>query len=308
MQQGLTVITPGPLTLIQDLGRFGLQHQGLTSGGAMDEVAARWANRLLGNDANAPLLEITLGHLEVVANVASWIAITGAECDLRINGAAKCNWSVHSVMPSDRIKLGWSRSGVRVYLAVVGGFRVVPELGSVATVVREQMGGLDGKPIEAGMLLPCDDSRITFNGVPAVPFRYRPDYDETPLRLRLIPGYQFSAVEDGAVAALLSEPYKILPQSDRMGYRLQGAPVISGLNAIHSEGVTYGVVQVPPDGQPIVLMKDRQTIGGYPKLGSILPLDLYQLSQRRAGQMVLFELISLQEAQQLMVKYAQFFD
>lgn len=301
------VIKPGSCSLLQDEGRFGYQHFGITTGGAMDETAARWANRLLGNSSNAVLLEITLGNVQLEATADAWIALTGADMGLRINGEKKSNWQSHFVRKGDSLVLGWAVSGVSAYLAVVGGFQLSSEFGSCSTVKREQLGGLTGNVLEAG-------DELHFSSVPksdfpcsrAVPSRYIPDYSEAVI-LRVIKGYQAEQFPENSVKKFFASSYKVSPESDRMGFRLKGETIETGVSGLLSEGIAYGAIQIPADGQPIVLLKDRQTLGGYPKIGSVLPLDSYKLSQCRAGSEVNFKEISLKEAQQLMQSFQRFF-
>ncbi len=289
--EGLKVIKPGMLALVQDLGRFGYQHLGLTPGGAADEQAFLWANKLLGNSPNSAALEITLGGLELTVQVATCIALTGADLQARRNGEVLANWQTHAVEPGDQLQFGFPSSGVRAYLAVAGGFFIAPTFGSVATVMREQMGGLAGRgqPLQVGDCLPC--ASIKQGTLRRVPPRFIPDYTE-PLRVRLIEGHQKSLFDAADLDRLYSSEYRVSNQSDRMGVRLEGPALQPARGGIVSEGINFGVVQVPPDGQPIVLLKDRQTIGGYPKVGAIHPLDAFALAQRQAGQPIRFTSIS----------------
>jgi biotin-dependent carboxylase-like uncharacterized protein len=307
MANGLRVLKAGSLALLQDCGRFGAQGMGLTCGGAMDEHAARWANRLLHNRVNAALLEMTLGNVAFEADVAVQIALTGAECDARINGEPCQNWCSHRLEVGDRLDIGWARSGMRSYLAVAGGFSVTPEFGSVSTVVREGIGGLDGGAVKAGQTLPV--AATTPDGVSSrcVPSGYVPDYEAERHRLRLVPGYQHAQFDASLLDAFYAAEYRLMAQSDRMGMRFSGPPLVPPVAGILSEGICFGAVQVPPDGQPIIMMKDRQTLGGYPKIGAVLPLDLFRLSQLRAGTRVYFEPVTQARAQALMCRFYRFF-
>jgi biotin-dependent carboxylase-like uncharacterized protein len=301
------VIKPGACSLLQDEGRFGYQHFGITTGGAMDETAARWANRLLGNSSNAVLLEITLGNVQLEATADTWIALTGADLGLRINGEKKNNWQSHFVRQGDLLIMGWAVMGVSSYFAVVGGFQLKSDFGSCSTVKREQLGGLTGNALEAGDELHFSSvSKSYFPCTRAVPYRYIPDYSEAVI-LRVIKGYQAEQFPENSVKKFFASSYKVSPESDRMGFRLKGETIETGVSGLLSEGIAYGAIQIPADGQPIVLLKDRQTLGGYPKIGSVLPLDSYKLSQCRAGSEVNFKEVSLQEAQQLMQAFQRFF-
>lgn len=284
---GLTVIKPGMLTLLQDLGRFGYQHLGLTPGGAADEQAFLWANKLLDNSPNSAALEITLGGLELRVEKAIRIALTGADLQASCNGVALANWQTHNVKAGDRLQFGFPRSGVRAYLAVAGGFVLAPAFGSVATVVREQMGGLDGRgrPLQEGDRLPCAVSEPGM--LRRVPPRFIPDYAE-PLTVRVMDGQQRALFDDAQMNRFYASEYRVSTQSDRMGVRLDGPGLHPTEGGIVSEGIPFGAIQVPPSGQPIILLKDRQTIGGYPKLGTVHPLDAFALAQRQPGQLIRF--------------------
>ncbi len=303
--QGLRVIKPGALSLIQDTGRWGFQHYGLSPGGAMDEHAARWANKLLANPPHAALLEITLGNVELEAEIACLIAITGARQPISVNNQPVRNWTSVQLHPGDRLKIGFANSGQRSYLAVAGGFQLAGNFGSVATVQREQIGAFSGQPISKADLLPCQPSRPE-RPVRSVPWRFIPDYDQ-PLTLRVIAGYLADQFNPQALKTFYASDYSLSSDSNRMGFRLSGATLDSGLSGLLSEGISYGAIQIPPDGQPIILLKDRQTLGGYPKLGTLLPLDAFRLSQCRPGTVLRFEMISLQAAQAVMRPFYNFF-
>lgn len=304
--KGLRVIHPGLLTLVQDLGRFGYQHLGLAPGGAADEQAFLWANRLLGNSPNSPALEICLGGLQLEAELATRIALTGADAEARLNGQRLAPWQTVDLEAGDHLQFGHPKTGVRSYLAVQGGFQIAPSFGSVATVVREGIGGLDGagSPLKNGDRLPC--AAAPAGPALRVPPVYIPDYSDSPL-LRIIQGHQAKLFDQAELELFYSSDYRISSQSDRMGARLSGPALTPGKQGIISEGTSFGAVQVPPDGQPIVLLKDRQTIGGYPKLGTLFSLDAFALAQRQPHTSVRFEPMDLTQAQQLLSRFYRFF-
>lgn len=290
------VVEAGMLALIQDAGRYGYQHMGITTGGPMDEFAFLWANRLLNNDLNAPQVEITFGRFRLLAHQDTCIAITGGDLAARINDKAIGPWRTYRFHKGDRLEFSAPVSGFRAYLAVSGGFKAPMTLGSCATVPREGLGGLDGK----GAKLARGD-RLEFGTKPLfieafVPEPEIPDY-RSHLHLGLIPGDQYGSFAAVQRMTFLSREYEISQSIDRMGYRLKGDPIRSDLDAMVSEGVAYGAIQVPKDGQPIVLMKDRQTIGGYPKIGCLSALDAGLLAQRGPGAPVSFYLSDVAEAE-----------
>ncbi|WP_404364436.1 biotin-dependent carboxyltransferase family protein [Marinobacter sp.] len=290
------VIAAGMLALLQDSGRHGYQHIGVTTGGPMDEHAFFWANRLLGNPANAAQIEINIGKLGLLAHDDTCIALTGADFGARINGRDAPPWHTYRVRRGDRIEFGMPVTGLRAYLAVAGGFKPATRLGSCATVLREGLGGLDGR----GRKLAKGD-RIRFDSgghqpEARVPAGEIPDY-RRDLHVGVLPGYQYLSFPLGERMKFFSGTYEVSQRIDRMGYRLTGEPIHSDLDGIISEGIAYGAIQVPSDGQPIVLMKDRQTIGGYPKIGCLSGLDSGQLAQRGPGAAVRFYLSDVAEAE-----------
>lgn len=303
--EGLTVVKPGMLTLIQDLGRFGYQHLGLTPGGAADEQAFLWANKLLGNSPNSPALEITLGGLELVVRVPTRIALTGADLQARRNGQLLANWETHKVRPGDQLRFGFSRGGVRAYLAVAGGFAIAPTFGSVSTVVRERMGGLDGRgsPLKTGDRLPCAVAER--GSLRRVPPRFIPDYTRR-LTVRVTEGHQRTLFNEADVRRFYASDYCISNQSDRMGVRLEGPALQPMQDGIVSEGINFGAIQVPPNGQPIILLKDRQTIGGYPKIGTVHPLDAFALAQRQPGSTIRFTPVTWDECEREWDEFQRF--
>lgn len=278
----LEVLRPGFLALLQDYGRRGHREQGMAAGGPIDEHAFLWANRLLGNRFDAAQVESTLGRLQLRFTVPTQFALTGADMDARIDGERVAPWCTHAAAAGAILTLGTARSGLRAYIAVPGGFRVPQHHGSCATVIRERLGGLhrDGRPLGAGDVLPFEPG----HPVPGrcVPAAYVPDY-AAPLTLRVLPGYQYEEFPAEQRARLFAEEYVVSRDADRMGYRLSGPEIRWTGRGLVSEGISHGAIQVPPDGQPIVLLRDRQTIGGYPKLGCVASLDAARLAQCPPG-------------------------
>ena len=269
---GFTVIQPGILSLLQDHGRYGHHSIGLTTGGSIDNQSFQWANRLCHNSPQCAAIEVTIGGLVLEANISTSIAVTGAAVPLSINKQPAALWQTHRVQAGDRIELGFAPVGSRSYLAVAAGFQASPSFGSQSTVPREGLGGLhqDGTPLGAGDQLPC----LTLEQQPPchrLAEAQRPTLStDNSAHCRVVLGYQqqaFSAVQQ---QLFFSSTYKVTDSSDRMGYRLNGPAIKPAVDGILSEGICLGAIQVPADGQPIVLLADRQTIGGYPKIGSVL--------------------------------------
>lgn len=302
---GFKVVQPGILTLIQDAGRFGQHGIGLTTGGPLDPLAFKWANRLCGNDLNAATLEVSIGGLVLEAQIETRLCLTGAVMPLKVNGEERDSWRTHSILPGDKIELGYATEGARAYLAIAGGFQISPSFGSCATVTREGIGGLDGGKLKAGDLLPAAAASRGEHWL--LPDIYRPTYGNHAC-LRVIPGYQQHAFSHYQQRLFFSNDYKVTDRSDRMGFRLEGPQIKPSIDGILSEGICHGAIQVPADGQPIVLMNDRQTIGGYPKIGSALSLDTAELAQLLPGSTVSFEPITLEDAHNIHALVASYFD
>ena len=285
----LEVIQPGILSLLQDRGRFGRHRIGLTNGGPLDPHAFAWCNRLLDNDPNATVVEVSFGGARFRSRVDTFVCVTGATMPLRINNRELPRWAVHPVAAGDEISLDFADSGCRAYLGVADGFSVAPSFGSTATVMREAIGGLCGDKLRAGDLLTCAAvaQRKRHYLHPASQPRY-----QDRVTVRVIPGYQQARFSRLQQRRFFSHAYTVSERSDRMGYRLEGPAIHCDIDGILSEGICAGAVQIPADGQPIVLLNDRQTIGGYPKIGSALSLDTARLAQLRPGGTVHFAPIS----------------
>jgi len=280
---------PGLLSLLQDRGRFGQAGLGLTTGGPMDPIAAAIANRLLQNSTQATLIEVSFGGLEVEAMEDVQVAITGATLPVLCDGEERPMWTVLSLRAGQLLNLGFSEHGCRSYLAIRGGFAIPKSFGSTATVVREGIGGINGQRLSPGDELPRTPAKPT----PALwlPPAHRPQYPKRAI-VRVIPGYQQAAFPRLEQRRFYAGEYQVSDRCDRMGYRLEGPVIACDLNGILSEGIAPGAIQVPADGQPIVLLNDRQTIGGYPKLGTALSLDCIALAQLRPGATVNFSPIT----------------
>ncbi|MEM8659571.1 MAG: biotin-dependent carboxyltransferase family protein [Pseudomonadota bacterium] len=289
----LEVVLPGMLSLLQDRGRFGAHNIGLTTGGPLDPKAYRYCNRLLGNASDSTVIEISFGGAHFRCQAHTFICVTGASMPLTINGETKALWTVHPVAPGDDIQLAYAITGCRSYLGVADGFQIAPSFGSTATVMREQIGGLHGDKLLPGDLLPC--SEVKHRKLLRLAPKHQPRY-QNRTTVRVVPGYQQNHFSQVELNRFYSEAYKVSDRCDRMGYRLEGAAITSDMQGMLSEGICFGAIQIPADGQPIVLLNDRQTIGGYPKLGSALSLDAARLAQLRPGDIVHFAPITEFEA------------
>jgi antagonist of KipI len=292
----LVVIKPGMLTTVQDQGRWGYQSQGVPVAGPMDPLSHRLANALVGNPRHAALLEVTLLGPELEFQSERVIAICGADFHVTMDGkAVKANVPVLAAAGT-RLKFGARARGARAYLAVSGGIDVPPVLGSRSTHVINALGGLDGRPLRAGDRLPLgSDARPQRTASPpADPIVPLP---ESPATVRVLAGPQADRFRSDALDVLQSAPYAVAQQSDRMGFRLEGPRLAHvGSADIISDATPLGVLQVPASGQPILLMADRQTTGGYPKIATVISADLPIAAQLAPGDRISFAVCTARTA------------
>ena len=295
----IRVLEPGPLTTVQDGGRPGQLRYGIPPSGPVDRRAFVIANRLVGNDDHAAALECTLMGPRFEAHAACAIAVTGASMPVTVNGAEAPAWASVELKPGDVVKLGAARAGVRAYLALSGGIDVPPVLGSRATYVRGRLGGLEGRALRRDDVL-----RLGPSPAPRRPRRAVPDAVSELAHepeIRVVLGPQAERFTDDGIAALLGGPYEMLPQSDRMGARLRGPRVRHARgHDIISDGIPLGGIQVPGDGQPIVLLVDRQSTGGYTKVATVCSFDIARVGQVKPGQRLSFRAIALADAHRLL--------
>lgn len=310
----LHVLSAGLLTTVQDLGRSGHQHEGVTPGGAMDPVALRIANLLVGNAEGDAGLEITLAGPRLRVDAPSLVAIAGARLSPSIDGVPIPEWHSILVPAGAVISFGAAASGCRAYLAVAGGVDVPTVLGGRGTDLRARFGGVHGRALREGDVAPVGAQSALAARIAAgiaagsagaarwgVGPSMIPAYSRDPA-VRVLLGAHAEAIGSAARAALGSEPFRIAADSDRMGYRLDGPQVESesfDAGVVASEPVVFGTIQVPPGGRPIVLMADRQTTGGYPVYAHVISVDLPLLAQLRPGDRLRFRETSLKEAHRL---------
>ena len=303
-QKGLLVIKGGVQSSIQDCGRQGFSDIGLTQSGAMDEVAFGYANYLVGNSFNTPCVEIALGGLVLKARSSQSIAICGANMQPSLNGKPIALWQTHHMQSGDELSFGFASEGQFTYLAVAGGLKTPYLYGSFSTSIKEGLGGIEGRKLQEGDVLPSEGKRL-FEKRRLKPSLI-PSYPQT-ITLRVLPGYQEELFDAKAQETFYQTPYVFKGEGDRMGYRLSGEKVVPKVTGILSEPICYGAVQIPSHGEPIILLKERQTIGGYPKIGSVLACDCFKLAQLRAGGTIHFQKIDVQEARRLSLASKAFF-
>ncbi|MDX1808207.1 MAG: biotin-dependent carboxyltransferase family protein [Sulfurospirillaceae bacterium] len=295
------VLAGGLLSLIEDFGRFGLCDKGISNSGVMDEYAYQIANNLLQNPPNTNCIEITLGGLKLECDDSCTISVTGADAKFSINSQEVGIWRTHNIKKGDILEFKFAKEGVRSYLCVKGGFNIAKELGSNSTTVKEGIGGLNGTGLQKDDILEFTQTKIqSYNTL----FKHDlvPVYEDN-LTLRVVLGYQDSYFDDQEIEKFFSQTYTISPENNRMGYKLKSEPIACQIDGIISEGISFGAIQIPKDGQPIILLKDRQTIGGYPKIGSVLPIDCFKLAQMKTGSTLRFEKIGIKDAQNKMKKF-----
>jgi 5-oxoprolinase (ATP-hydrolysing) subunit C len=295
------VIAPGALTTVQDRGREGWRHLGVSRAGALDRDAAELANRLLGNDLDAAVLEMTLQGPTLKLAQPARIAIVGAMVAATSNGHALPGQR-RLVVPAGELRLGGIREGIRAWLSVAGGFDLPMVLGSRSTDVRGGFGGMEGRALRAGDLLPLGKSAHMDTAIPqsAAWWIGADDHDsgiDHPLR--------FLSSGHPASASLAHRTWSVSPNSNRQGIRLQGEPLPNAPHHGVSEPVAVGSIQLPPDGQPILLLADAQTVGGYARLGYVIAADLPRLAQAGPGAALAFTEVGASEARQINLRHRQ---
>ncbi|MDB2619296.1 biotin-dependent carboxyltransferase family protein [Litorivicinus sp.] len=301
----LRIKQTNPMHSVQDLGRYGFASQGVAKAGPMDSVAACWANSCLGNAVTLPLLEIGGGGFVAEFTKDVNLALAGAWGEMTLDGQPLPGPGAHPVLAGSILRLGRFSSGMFSYLAVQGGFAIQPVLGSVSTCQRDSLGGLDGQgePLSIEDTLPYQTAER--RPVNLIPRRYLESYHQ-PLVCDVILRETDQLASD-ATDLFFNQGYKVTREQSRMGYRLDGDLSIVAERPRYSVPIPLGGIQVPPSGQPIVLMRDHQSLGGYPMLGTLTRKSLGQLAQRRAGQMVSFRAVSREIAVQEFLQYRQFF-
>lgn len=303
----ITVLKPGLLASFQDLGRFGYQHLGVPVSGAMDGRAHRLANLLAGNAQHEATLEITLVGPTLQFNTAGCIAISGAQLTPSLNGTPIPNNRPITVSPGDKLTFGARTAGLRAYLAWHGGFNLLPVLGSYSTHLRGSMGGYQGRALRRDDTISVNTA-LCASDLDALQEQLWHLKVYLPAILGLLPrasvramrGPQTALFTEDSVSSLFTESFRISTDSERMGYRLNGPELtLKSPVQLLSEAISFGSIQVPADGNPIILMADRQTTGGYAKIAHITTTDLPVVAQAMPGESLQFTEITLAQAQHL---------
>jgi 5-oxoprolinase (ATP-hydrolysing) subunit C len=288
----LVVKACGPMTTLQDRGRIGYQRFGVSPSGAMDPRALAMANALVGNPPETAAIEFMNLGGAFTSTSDLHLALAGAGAAWSLDGAPLPPQSSVLLHEGETLEVGNARSGTFAYLAVAGGFALEPRLGSLSLHLRSRLGGLDGAPLKAGDRLPC---RAAAQSGEPMQLALEAHEEGGPIRVML--GPQDDYFTPAAIRTFLESEFTISPQADRMGFQLTGPQLAhaKGFNIV-SDGIVDGHVQVPGSGQPIVLMRDRQTTGGYPKIATIISADLPRFAQLRPGSAVTFRAVERDEA------------
>lgn len=293
----IEILATGPLCSVQDTGRKGFRSLGVSVAGAMDQLALRIGNILVGNEQGAAAIEITVFPFKARFAATARIAVTGADCRATVGGKALLPWWSIDVMEGEVLTLDPPRDGARAYLAVFGGIDVPVVLNSRSTDIKVGFGGFEGRCLRRGDVVGVQASpALTASGgfgvfpprdVLDTAFAQRREPNLT--LVRALPGPEHDAFAESARRAFWDTAWTVTPDSNRIGYRLQGTELLLGKQlSLLSHGILPGVVQVPPSGQPIVMMSDAQTSGGYPKIATVAEADLWRLAQAPLGSRVQF--------------------
>lgn len=297
----LNVLKPGFFSTIQDLGRTGYQASGIIKSGAMDTVAYRLGNALL-KQSNRPAIEMTLIGGEFLFTKPTTIALTGGKMRATVNGKVLNMNQAITIKANDRLTCGPITSGTRSYLCIAGGFSIEPILNSTSTYLKSGFGGFHGRTLQAHDEIPYELSTEQFTST----LIYTENFYE-PRPIRILMGTEWHQFTAPAQQSFLQQPYTISLEADRMGYRLEGEVPLETTDSVQllSEAVTFGTIQVPSNGQPILLMADHQTTGGYKKIAQVIAADLPYLAQLGPKETISFELVTLPQAEQAYIKFEQ---
>ncbi|MGG5737820.1 MULTISPECIES: biotin-dependent carboxyltransferase family protein [Bacillus cereus group] len=309
------VLHAGMFTTVQDLGRFHYQQYGVPVGGAMDKSALRMINMLVGNEENEAGIEITIMGPKLLIKKTTLLAIGGADMEPLLNGERIPLWRPILAEEGSMLCLGKAKSGCRAYVTFAGGINIDRTMGSKSTYIRAALGGIEGRMLKKGDYFQIgtgaevanrfiqnlqEEERIKTKW--AICSDALPKYKKHPI-LRVITDFEYDQFTEESIKSFFSKEYKVSNYADRMGYRLDG-DVLNRVEEVEilSSPVTFGTIQVPNGGQPIILMADRQTTGGYPRIGNVVSVDLPLLAQLKPGDYVTFEKITMEKAAQLYIK------
>ena len=325
----IKVINGGLMTTVQDSGRYGMQAGGMQVSGVMDYPAALLANLLVGNEAdarNAPfsasmpaVLESTYAGPELEFEQDVLVAVTGGMPEIQIDGVKAAPYRALVVHKGQKMKVCGQKHGMRAYIAIAGGIDVPKVLGSRSTNLKLKLGGCQGRKLMAGDILPIGAAQdYAQRALHGQAFLRQADeayaqaqrmwiyLEHNPMTVHVVPGPQEEYFSQEALAKFSQAVYTISNESDRMGCRLSGPPVEKILQQdLITDGIVFGSIQIPPNGQPIIMLADHQTTGGYPKLATVATVDLPLLAQAMPGTQMKFQFIAVQAAQKKLVEWAK---
>ncbi|AEK73957.1 Allophanate hydrolase, subunit 2 [Thermococcus sp. 4557] len=287
------------LLTVQDSGRPGYRKLGVPVSGFMDDYSARIANYLVGNPGDGPLLEFLLAGPTVRFNASAVFAVAG-DVDVKLNGVPIEPWASHWARRGDILEVGTLKSGLYGYIAFAGGVKCEPLLGSCSAYPKANLG----RPLKAGDRLSLGYAILTGREGRYLPPELRPDYSAKEKTVRVVLGPNLEHFAEGGIETFLGSSYEVTPESDRMGYRLDGLVIEHSPKGadIVTEPLVPGTVQVPANGKPIVMMRDAQTTGGYAKIAVVSTADLPIVAQSRPGERLRFEAVSVDEARELLIR------
>ncbi|SDO38462.1 biotin-dependent carboxyltransferase family protein [Alkalicoccus daliensis] len=290
----------GMMTTVQDKGRRGYQQYGITESGVMDPWALRWANLLAGNPDSAAGIEVTLMGPQLLFSEDTTIAVGGADLTAQLDGTEIPLWTSIPVKAGQRLHFGKPRQGVRAYIAIHGGIDTPLVLGSRSTYIKAKLGGFRGRELRNGDELPVGPQTMKSTRRKRLHQALLPDYDIS-VPIRVLPGPDTGMFPETALQTFFSKEYALTNEVDRMGYRLDGPPLsLTQEGKMISDAVAMGTIQIPASGYPLLLLADRQTSGGYARIGSVIHADLSKTAQLGPGKKVRFTETTLEEAHDLL--------
>lgn len=299
---GILIQNGGALSTIQDGGRTGYQALGFGTAGAMDMDALHLANTLLGNPLEEAVIEMTLLGMEIVFEESNAFVLTGADMGATLNGEEVKRGKVYIAKEKDVLKCGFCKDGIRGYIGFAGGLNIDPVLGSCSTSMKYQLGGFSGRKLMAGDQIGFKKAKKKLSHMKRREVEI-PSYKADVTSLRVLLGLQQDYFTEEGIKTFFGETYLVKSESDRMGYRFEG-PAVAYKETVDivSDAIVPGAIQIPANGQPICLLADRQTTGGYAKIGAVITADLPKLAQLAPGAKVKFEEVSLKEAQEELIE------
>jgi biotin-dependent carboxylase-like uncharacterized protein len=305
--KGIIIEKSGPLTTVQDSGRSGFRKYGVPASGAMDTFSMMAANSLAGNHPGTPLLEATISGPVIRFISACTFAVTGAPCRVTLNGSPVSQWKSIRAGRNAVLETGITTAGARIYIAFAGGLSLSPVMGSCSTYLKGSFGGINGRELRKGDLIVVGKAATILRRNRAFPLSIIPSYSDE-VTLDIMPGIHYSTLGKEWEAYMTGKIFTVSTRSDRMGLRLipEGDPPKKSAGNIISCAIHYGAIQVPGDGNPVIMGADSQTIGGYPQFANVISADLDKVGQLRPGNRVIFNPVSYERAVEKMVmKLAQ---